>query len=60
MKKILIIIAVIMSSISCTKVYDGKNIDPNNPVDVNAETLLKGMELANIAVQVSHNYTIPI
>ncbi len=43
-----------MSSISCTKVYDGKNIDPNNPVDVNAETLLKGMELANIAVQVSH------
>jgi hypothetical protein len=54
MKKILIIIAVIMSSISCTKVYDGKNIDPNNPVDVNAETLLKGMELANIAVQVSH------
>lgn len=54
MKKILIIITVVLCGISCTKVYEGMNIDPNNPVDVNAETLLKGMEVANITVQVSH------
>jgi len=40
--------------VSCTKMYDGQNVDPNNPTAVNAETLLKGMELANISVQVSH------
>jgi len=40
--------------VSCTKVYDGQNVDPNNPTNVNAETLLKGIELANVSVQVSH------
>lgn len=54
MKKIMIIATALLSGISCTKVYEGMNIDPNNPVDVNAETLLKGMEVANITVQVSH------
>jgi len=44
----------VLCVISCTKVYEGMNIDPNNPVDVNPETLLKGMEVANITVQVSH------
>jgi hypothetical protein len=29
-------------------------VDPNNPTSVNAETLLRGIELANITVQVSH------
>lgn len=40
--------------VSCSKVYEGQNIDPNNPTSVNAETLLRGIELANISVQVSH------
>lgn len=54
MKKLLIIFSLVFIVTSCTKVYDGQNVDPNNPTDVNAETLLKGIELANIAVQVSH------
>lgn len=54
MKKIIIILSAVVMFVSCTKVYDGQNVDPNNPTDVNAETLLKGIELANIAVQVSH------
>jgi hypothetical protein len=54
MKKIFIIVMAVWLGISCTKVYEGDNIDPNNPVDVNAETLLKGMEIANITVQTSH------
>ena len=40
--------------VSCSKVYEGQNVDPNNPTAVNAETLLRGIELANITVQVSH------
>lgn len=54
MKKIIIIFTVLLLGVSCTKLYDGQNIDPNNPTAVNAETLLKGMQLANITVQVSH------
>ena len=54
MKKIIVIFSLIFITSSCTKVYDGQNIDPNNPTDVNAETLLRGIELANISVQVSH------
>lgn len=54
MKNLIIAATVVLSLVSCTKVYEGMNIDPNNPVNVNAETLLKGMQLANIAVQVSH------
>jgi hypothetical protein len=54
MKKLLIVFTAILFTISCTKVYDGDNIDPNNPLDVNAVTLLRGMQIANITVQVSH------
>lgn len=54
MKKLIIIISLIFIGTSCTKVYDGQNVDPNNPTEVNAETLLKGIQLANISVQVSH------
>lgn len=54
MKKIIIIFTALLMGVSCTKLYDGQNIDPNNPTAVNAETLLKGMQLANISVQVSH------
>ncbi len=54
MKKLLLIFTAVLLGTSCTKVYEGDNIDPNNPVDVNAETLLKGMQIANITVQVSH------
>lgn len=54
MKKLIIIFTAVLLGVSCTKVYDGQNVDPNNPTDVNAETLLKGIELANITVQVSH------
>ena len=54
MNKILVIITAVLCFLSCTKVYEGMNIDPNNPVDVNPETLLKGIQIANITVQVSH------
>lgn len=54
MKKLIIIFAAVTLGVSCSKVYDGQNVDPNNPTNVNAETLLKGIELANITVQVSH------
>jgi len=54
MKKILIIAVLTTLMVSCSKVYEGQNIDPNNPTAVNAETLLKGIQLANITVQVSH------
>lgn len=54
MKKIFLICFLVYFGTSCTKVYDGQNVDPNNPTDVNAETLLRGIELANISVQVSH------
>lgn len=54
MKNIFIVALLLICGSSCTKVYEGDNIDPNNPVNVNPETLLKGMQLANISVQVSH------
>ncbi|MEY3577129.1 MAG: hypothetical protein RL394_712, partial [Bacteroidota bacterium] len=54
MKKLIIIAVFTTMLVSCSKVYEGQNVDPNNPTAVNAETLLKGIELANITVQVSH------
>ena len=54
MKKIFIIAVFTTFMVSCSKVYEGQNVDPNNPTSVNAETLLRGIELANITVQVSH------
>jgi len=54
MKKIFIIAVLASLMVSCSKVYEGQNVDPNNPTSVNAETLLRGIELANITVQVSH------
>ena len=54
MKKIFIIAVFTTMMVSCSKVYEGQNVDPNNPTSVNAETLLRGIELANITVQVSH------
>lgn len=37
--------------ISCKKVVDGINTDPNNPQDANAATMLTGVELSNVIVQ---------
>jgi hypothetical protein len=54
MKKLIIIAVFTTMLVSCSKVYEGQNVDPNNPTSVNAETLLRGIELANITVQVSH------
>lgn len=54
MKKIIFIAVFTTLLVSCSKVYEGQNVDPNNPTSVNAETLLRGIELANITVQVSH------
>ncbi len=54
MRKIFIIAVFTTFMVSCSKVYEGQNVDPNNPTSVNAETLLRGIELANITVQVSH------
>ncbi|WP_166437090.1 SusD/RagB family nutrient-binding outer membrane lipoprotein [Niastella caeni] len=55
MKKILtILLCTSFIIISCTKVYEGENVDPNKPTEASPETLLKGIELANIMVQVGH------
>lgn len=54
MKKALVVLMIVVLSGSCTKVYEDKNIDPINPTEVSPEILLKGAQLANITVQVSH------
>ncbi len=45
---------VILVIPGCSKVYEGKNIDPNNPSDVSPETLLRGIALANFIAQNGH------
>ena len=40
-----------ISFLSCKKMVDGINTDPNNPQDANAATMLTGVELSNVVVQ---------
>ena len=40
-----------ISFLSCKKMVDGINTDPNNPQDANAATMLTGVELSDVVVQ---------
>jgi hypothetical protein len=47
-----IIIAFALTCLSsCKKLVDNINTDPNNPQDANAQTMLTGVELADVIVQ---------
>ena len=43
---------------SCTDFYAGKNIDPDAPTAVNPDGLLKGVQLADIEVQLGQTQRI--
>lgn len=53
MKKnfILIIIAFSVNFLSCKKAVEGFNVDPNNPLDADAITMLTGVEVGNMDIQ---------
>jgi starch-binding outer membrane protein, SusD/RagB family len=44
-------IFVSLSFLSCKKFVEGINVDPNNPQDATAATMLTGVELSNVIVQ---------
>jgi len=46
-----IIVFISVAFLSCKKMVDGINTDPNNPQDANAATMLTGVELSNVVVQ---------
>ncbi len=51
MKKIIFLVVIIASmSTSCKKLVEDMNIDPNNPQDATAITMLTGTELADVLV----------
>ncbi len=50
-KTLFVAICLCISLISCKKVVDGINTDPNNAQDANAATMLTGVELSNVIVQ---------
>ena len=49
--KIFLIVLISLSFLSCKKVVEGINTDPNNPQDATAATMLTGVELSNVVVQ---------
>ena len=60
MKKVIFTIAVlffIVFSNGCN-LYEGKNIDPDAPTAVNPDGLLKGIQLADIEVQLGQSQRI--
>ncbi len=46
-----IILFISISFLSCKKMVDGINTDPNNPQDATAATMLTGVQLSNAIVQ---------
>ena len=46
-----LIVLISLSFLSCKKIVDGINIDPNNAQDATAVTMLTGVELSNVIVQ---------
>src|SRR5258705_727448 len=46
-----IFVFISISFLSCKKIVDGINTDPNNPQDANAATMLTGVELSNVVLQ---------
>ena len=57
LKYIAIILSLTILGIGCN-FYDGKNVDPDAPTAVNPDGLLKGIELANIEVQLGQSQRI--
>ncbi len=47
----IIVLFISLSFLSCKKMVDGINTDPNNPQDATAATMLTGVELSNVLVQ---------
>ena len=58
LKYILIFLLFIGLSNGCTDFYAGKNVDPDAPTAVNPDGLLKGIQLANIEVQLGQTQRI--
>src|ERR1700754_1922464 len=48
--KIALLFLISIGFLSCKKMVDGINTDPNNPQDANAATMLTGVELSNVVV----------
>ncbi len=46
-----VIVLISISFLSCKKMVEGINTDPNNPQDATAATMLTGVELSNVLVQ---------
>jgi starch-binding outer membrane protein, SusD/RagB family len=57
LKYIAVILSLTILGIGCN-FYDGKNVDPDAPTAVNPDGLLKGIELANIEVQLGQSQRI--
>jgi starch-binding outer membrane protein, SusD/RagB family len=45
-------------NLNCSDLYEGKNVDPDAPTVVNPDALLKGIQLANIEVQLGQTQRI--
>ena len=58
LKYIIAFIAFIGLTNSCTDFYAGKNVDPDAPTSVNPDGLLKGIQLADIEVQLGQTQRI--
>jgi starch-binding outer membrane protein, SusD/RagB family len=58
LKYIILFIAFIGLTNGCTDFYAGKNVDPDAPTAVNPDGLLKGIQLANIEVQLGQTQRI--
>ncbi len=60
MKKLIFTIAVLFFLVlnNGCNLYEGKNVDPDAPTSVNPDGLLKGIELANIEVQLGQSQRI--
>ncbi len=56
-KSIIILLLLAVGIVSCN-FYEGKNIDPDAPTTVNPDGLLKGVQLANIEVQLGQTQRI--
>jgi starch-binding outer membrane protein, SusD/RagB family len=55
MKNILIFIIAIFLISGCSSFYEGDNVSPNLPTEVNPDNLLRGVQLANIQVQLGQS-----
>jgi starch-binding outer membrane protein, SusD/RagB family len=57
LKSIAILLSLTIFGLGCN-FYDGKNVDPDAPTSVNPDGLLKGIQLANVEVQLGQTQRI--